>query len=289
MKNIEYYDYLKFIDDALELAKSIPRYFSKFSNKVYCNHQKFAIIILMQKLKTTTRGIVSYLRSNSDARMHLGLNKVPVHTTIVRFARRIKNMIHKVLEIRQAQIVAVDATGFELESKSYYYRRIWNSNNKQKAKKYMKLSIAIDAKKQIILSTKTRLSPRNDTIDFKELLKNLKVDYVVADKGYSSKSNRRFVLNKLKSHPMIPYKKTEGVYRINNGRKKLEFDDKIYHQRSKVESVFSSIKRKYGSVLRGKSFDVQHVEAISKAIAHNVDRMQRCILLLIRGLHQSSF
>lgn len=287
MVNVEYYDYLKFIDDALELAKSIPRYFSKFSNKIYCNHQKFAILILMQKLKTTTRGIVSYLRSNSDARMHFGLNKVPVHTTIVRFAKKVKNIIHKVLEIKQAEVAAIDSTGFELESKSYYYRTIWNSHNKKKTKKYMKLSIAIDAKNQIILSTKTRLSPKHDTIDFKELLKDLKVDYVVADKGYSSRENRKFVLNKLDALPMIPYKRNERYYILRGGQRILKFNKKIYHQRSKIETVFSCIKRKYGSILRGRSFKTQHVEAISKVIAHNVDRMQHYILLLIRGLHQS--
>ena len=285
MVNIEYYDYLKFIDDALKLAKSIPRYFSKFSNKIYCNHQKFAIIVLMQKLKTTTRGIISYLRSNSDARMHLGLNKVPVHTTIVRFAKKIRNIIHKVLEIKQAQIVAVDATGFELENKSYYYRTIYNSNNKQRAKKYMKLSIAVDTKKQLILSTKTRLAPRNDTIDFKELLKDLEVDYVVADKGYDSRKNRRYVINKLKAIPIIPVRRHSNFYGYLRRSIKIKGDN--YHQRSKVESIFSSIKRKYGSVLRGKSFGAQHVETISKVIAHNVDRMQHYILLLIRGLHQS--
>ncbi len=175
MVNIEYYDSLKFIDDVLELAKSIPRYFSRFSNKIYCNHQKFAIIILMQKLKT-------------------------------------------------------------------------------------------------ILSTKTRLSPRHDTIDFKGLLKDLKLDYVVADKGYNSKKNRRYVINKLKAIPVIPVRTHTNFYGYIKKSRKI--DGSNYHQRSKVESVFSSIKRKYGSVLRGKSFNTQHVEAISKAIAHNVDRMQ---------------
>ena len=35
----EYCDYLKFVDDALDLARKIPKYFSKFSNRIYCNHQ----------------------------------------------------------------------------------------------------------------------------------------------------------------------------------------------------------------------------------------------------------
>ena len=40
-------------------------------------------------------------------------------------------------------------------------------------------------------------------------------------------------------------------------------------------------------MLNKVEFGAQHVETISKVIAHNVDRMQHYILLLIRGLHQS--
>ena len=151
----EYEDYLRFIDESLETAKSIPRYFSKFSNKIYCNHQKFAIYILMQKLKLTTRGAVSWLRSNSDARLMLGLHRVPVHTTIVRFVNRIKKLIGLILDIRQADTVAIDATGFELETKSFYYRTINKEfHYKLRTKKYMKLSLVIDTDKQLILKYK---------------------------------------------------------------------------------------------------------------------------------------
>ena len=93
MAKEKYDDYLKFIDEALELAKSIPRYFSKFSNKIYCNHQKLAMYVLMQKLRLTTRGIISWLKSNKDALLHLGLNRIPVHTTIVRFIAKISKLI----------------------------------------------------------------------------------------------------------------------------------------------------------------------------------------------------
>lgn len=283
--------YLKFIDEALGVAKSIPRYFSKFSKKLYCNHQKFAIYILMQKLKMTTREVVSFVKNNSDVKLYLGLHSVPNHSTIVRFVNRIKNFTYSVLGIKQASIVAVDATGFELESKSYYYRKIDQDlfhNYHRKTKHYMKLSIVIDTRTQIILAHKMRYGPRNDNIDFKELLKELKVDCVVADKGYSSKKNRRFVLNKLHAMPIIPYKKNESIYKLYGGRKILNFDDKIYHQRSKVETVFSVLKRKYGSFLKCRSYATQKVELTCKLIAYNIDRKINYLLFFIRGLHQSS-
>ena len=157
---LEYYDYLKFIDDALELAKAIPRYFSKFSNKIYCNHQKLAIYVLMQKFKASSREIVSILRASSDMRLRLDLNRVPVHTTILRFANKIKSLIGNLLDIRRADTVAVDATGFELESKSYYYRTVWFRPAKTKV--FMKLNLSVDADKKLILCYKIRKSRAHD-------------------------------------------------------------------------------------------------------------------------------
>lgn len=273
----EYYpNYLKFIDDALELAKNIPRYFSKFSNKIYCNHQKLAIFVLMQKLRTTSRGIVSWLRCNQEAKLHLGLTRVPVHTTILRFAKNVNKLIGNLIGIHRADTVAVDATGFELESKSYYYRTKWNSKGKIKRKEYMKLSIVIDTDKQTILNYKIRKKLRNDTVDFKNLVKDLSVKKVIADKGYDSKSNRQFVINKLKAIPIIPKRGYKLFYGYIKGKRKISGVD--YHQRSKIETVFSVIKRKYGSVLRTRSFIMQKVEVISKLIAYNLDKKLFLIL-----------
>ena len=279
----EYYpDFLKFIDDALEIAKNLPRYFSKFSNKIYCNHQKLVIFVLMQKLKTTSRGVVSWLRCNQEARLHLGLNRVPVHTTILRFAKRINKEIGTIIGVRKADTVAVDATGFELESKSYYYRTKWNSDEKNKRKSYMKCSIAIDTDKQTILTYKIRKKNRNDTIDFKYLVKDLSVKKVIADKGYDSRKNRQFVINRLKAIPIIPVRRYRNYFgRIKTAKK---IDGSCYPQRSKVETVFSVIKRKYGSVLRTRSFVMQKMEVISKLIAYNIDKN---ILYLFGGLHHS--
>jgi len=278
----EYSDYLKFIDDALEVAKSIPRYFSKFSNKIYCNHQKMAIFVLMQRLKTTTRGIVSMLRASSDMRMHLGLHRVPVHTTIVRFVKKIKKQITKLLGIRQAVTVAIDATGFELEKKSYYYRTVWNHKGRRKIKKFMKLSITVDCDKQLVLTHKTRKSYAHDSRDFKTLIKPLKTENVLADRGYDSRELRKFVLLN-NSKPYIPFRKTSG--RDGYYQKKADriFDKKVYNKRLIIENIFFCIKQKYGSVLRNRTNATQKVELISKLVAHNVDRKQHYFLLILGG------
>lgn len=272
-KKLEYEDYLKFVSEGLEIAKKIPRYFSKFSNKIYCNHQKLTIYVLMQKLKLTTRGIVSFLRSNSSICLEFGLLRIPVHTTIVRFISKVKKIIAFVLDIRQANTVAVDSTGFELEAKSFYYRNIDKKlfdNYVKQTKRYMKLSIAIDTESQLILTHKIRRKLRHDTQDFRYLLKDLSIKQVVADKGYDDKKLRKFVINKLKAIPIIPVRRYHNFYGYIKQSKPI--DGKDYHQRSKVETVFSVIKRKYGSVLRNKTYATQQVELISKMIAYNLDR-----------------
>jgi len=154
--------------------------------------------------------------------------------------------------------------------------------------RYLKVSIAICTDSQYVLAQKIRLGPRNDNLDFKKVMKNIQCKYVVADKGYDSRSNRLFVLNNLKAYPHIPYRKYSGVTYTNNGTKKVICNDKIYHQRSKVETVFSVIKRKYGSFVLSKSFETQKRELLMRLIAYNIDR-KLIISLVIVGIHQSHF
>jgi len=54
--------YIKFIDEALELCGAIPRYFSKFSNKIFCNHQHIILLVLKQKLRTTYEELIEFLK-----------------------------------------------------------------------------------------------------------------------------------------------------------------------------------------------------------------------------------
>jgi hypothetical protein len=276
-----------FLSLAERLTTKLPKYSSKFSNKIYDNRQKAVILILKQKMRMTYRGISNFLRFSWEARKAINLARVPDHSTLVKFAKRISaSDLDSLLEIKEAEIVAIDSSGFETENMSYYFRTVWNMKNKQKARRYLKVSLAIDTKKQIVLSQKIRLGPRNDTIDFMSVLKGLSAKFVVADKGYDSKKNVRFVLDKMKAYPHIPRRSRGGVIYEKLGVK-LSFDEKIYHQRSKVETVFSVIKRKYDSLVKSKGFHTQRKEIICRLIAYNLDRKIILSFVFILGFHQS--
>jgi hypothetical protein len=279
--------FIKFIEVANGIVNKLPRYNSKFSNRIFDNHQKIILLVIKQKFRLTYRGLIDFLYISNELCGMIKLKRMPHHTTLVKFVRKINpSLLSKLISEKEAEIIAVDASGFQTNNMSYYYANAWNSQDKRKHRRYLKLSIAIDTNKQSVLSYKIRLGPRNDNIDFKSVLKNLSAKFVVADRGYDSRANRYFVLRKLKAYPHIRKRITSGTTYEKAGIK-LEFDEDIYHQRSKAETVFSVIKRKYGSIVLSKKFDTQKKELICRLIAYNLDREIILSALLFRGIQQS--
>jgi len=275
--------YIRFIEEALELCKKIPRYFSKYSNRIFCNHQKLVLLILKQKLKTTYRELIEILKI-SKIPLLIGLKRIPHHTTLVKFAKRIgSKLLEYLLPFKRAKIAGVDSTGFSVGVRSIHYLL---RTKKRIYRRYIKLGLSADMQKLTILRYAINKGPRNDNKDFLKLIKDLDIDYLVADKAYSSKKNRNYILFKKKAIPIIPYKKTEGVFKFRDG-KILKFDDNLYHQRSKIETIFSVIKRKFGSSLSSRSFIMQKKELIFRLVAYNIDRIVRNFLFLLEGFSKA--
>ena len=194
-------------------------------------------------------------------------------------------MISHVINSFEDVTVAVDATGFTSSySSKYYVKRI---NMESKSKHFLKSTIAIDVKNQLILAMKLRKSPSNDNKDFKPILKKVgkiaEIKMVLADKGYDSEDNLCFVKHKLNAKPIISIRGgNSSPLKSRNGgklRKKmylsLEKDpvvQKEYHQRSKVETVFSVIKRKFGDELYARSLTMRKKEAKLKHLVYNLYR-----------------
>ena len=277
-----------FLVSARKLINKIPRYNSRFSNKIYDNHQKMIILIFRQRMKMTYREIVKFLRFSVVARALIGISRVPDHSTLVKFHKKLKiKMLDSFLCKKKVKTSAIDGSGFETTHMSYYYANAWNRQDKRKHRRYLKISIAICTDSQFVLSQKIRLGPRNDNIDFERVMKNIKCKFVLADKGYDSRSNRHFVLKKMNAYPHIPRRKTSGITYEKLGVP-VKFDKKLYHQRSKVETVFSVIKRKYGSFILSKSFETQKKELLLRLVAYNIDR-KLIISICFGGFHQSRF
>ena len=108
--NVKDSNYIKFIDEALELAKAVPKHFSRFSNKIFCNQQKIVLLVLKQKLRTTYRDLIEFIKI-SNIPMLIGLKRIPHHTTLVKFAKKIKpSLLVLLLPFRKARVVGLDCT-----------------------------------------------------------------------------------------------------------------------------------------------------------------------------------
>ena len=193
-----------------------------------------------------------------------------------------KNLFEK-----QGNIFGADSTGLELDHASAHYcKRI---NRKKPVKGFVNLNMICDIKNKNIIVTKIRKKRRHDCSDFLPMFNKVKhfdFDYFVADKGYDSAKNHKAIYDsgansqiKVKDYGGFSNKAGQKTYR----RRALnENNPIIYGQRAITESVFSSLKRKYGSKLRARKFKTQKIELLFKILAYNIERAIRIAVELLK-------
>ena len=59
------------------------------------------------------------------------------------------------------------------------------------------------------------------------------------------------------------------------------FDEEKYHQRNKIETVFSVLKRKFGEALKARKYRLQVKEIKIKIILYNLSKMISTLSFLI--------
>ncbi|HOO89594.1 MAG TPA: transposase, partial [Syntrophales bacterium] len=72
-------------------------------------------------------------------------------------------------------------------------------------------------------------------------------------------------------------------------RKRLSdsFDLDMYHERNKVETVFSVLKRKYGESLKARRYRLQFKEIKMKAIVYNLSRLISFVLVILEEFYKA--
>lgn len=269
----------KFVKSLYSNLKNLPKHLTKFSKKTFTIPQIITLRALKEVTNKSYDSLVDFLEDFPSVGNLLELKRIPDPSTIRKYGQRIGIKVIENTLYKNPKRVAIDATGFENNHASKHYCR--TINIKFSRRKYVKLSIAVDTDKQLICSHKSRVAPAHDTKDFIPLLKKIKTEgikEVCADKGYDSKKNRYFVYYKIKAKPNIPKRKITGKTKLNK-----MFDDKTYHQRSKAETIFSVMKRLFGSYLRSKKIQTQKLELAYKCLAYNTRREVICSEMLING------
>jgi len=274
---------IRILLDIIRKAR-IPPYLHKYSNHVYTVWQHLILLSLRQYEQKSYRRFVDFLYECTSIQQQLRLSRLPHYTTLQKASSRLESTIlHKILSefilyIKvQLVLVGIDGTGFGHGQSSYYYTK-----PAKLRRKFVKISIAADMNQQIVCAIKIRHQPRHDSIDFAPLLERtnqiIPVNTVVADKRYDSESNHVAAKNLGIASVIIPpryadvpVRKTKGCYRKT--LKRDGYDDAIYHQRNKVETIFSVIKRMFGDCVMSKNMMTINHEMIYRVIVYNCHRI----------------
>ena len=236
----------------------LPRHFNRKGPKKYTVKQHVLAWFVKQATKS------SY-RLNSELCYDLRITKAHFTTlgkAIKRFPKWLWNKIGSFDS--EEEIVAIDSTGIERSNRSLYYQ--WRINSDYKVKKCIKLSIVAGVKTKRVLRARVRARSRHDVIDGIKLMTDKRT--YLADKGYNSEKlfEKAYELDgKLITPPKKGWHR--GFYR----KKMCKFyDEKLYRKRNPVESIFGSLKRRFGSSVMSRTFKMQRAEILSRIAIYNI-------------------
>ena len=283
-KSLEY----KLIKQALTTSKRVlPPYSSKFSKRKYKQYQLFVILLYKAWVNVSYRDVIEILSSNPALVTLLSLSDIPHFTTIQKFCKRISmklitfvfNKVVKSFLGLLGNIMLIDSTGFSVNYHSFYHDKRLKDFGRKVRRKYVKATIVVDEKSQIILAFDVHFGEIHDSKEFKKVLENMdrkiinKFRLIIGDKG----SEENHVI--AKRHGLlaiIPVRNEDApIYRTkgeNRKRMKRHLPDE-YKRRPIVETVHSAIKRKSGSFIRSKIPELAEKEIGLKIIAYNIRRV----------------
>lgn len=177
--------------------------------------------------------------------------------------------------------ILIDSSGIRIFARSIWFcLRIKREISKRDCDK---VHLAVCADLLLILNWRITNGKRHDCPFFVILLEPFKwLGNIMADKGYLSRKNFQFVFDK-KGQAYIPFKKGKKKGSTDSPKShpawKFAFHFwktlngiymSIYHQRSKIEAVFSALKKRYGDKLNCKSARMRRREMSLRLIAYNI-------------------
>jgi len=262
---------------------NVPLFLHPKSKHTFSIHQHIILLVLRQYESKSYESMVEGLDIATEITIQLQLKTIPHFTTLQKAASRLSDILLHVAIGRFIGIVCpgrifagADATGFEDRHATPYYT--WRCSLRHS---YTKISAGSDMKTQLVCAVVIQHhSVSHDIKHFPQLFSQMvaitPMSVMVLDKGYDAESIHQMIRNKnvisviparSKSHLIS---RTQGKYRKMMRR---EFDETIYHQRNKTETIFSVIKRKFGSEIKSYNDSMKEKELLYRVLAYNCHRM----------------
>ena len=268
---------------------NVPLFLHPKSKHTFSIHQHIILLVLRQYESKSYESFVEWLEVATEIALQLQLKAIPHFTTLQKAAARLSDILLHVAIGRFIQIVSpgsifagADATGFETRHATPYYTYRCNIRHA-----FTKMSAGSDMKSQLVCAVVIRHHPVNHDIRhfpklFSQMLDVAAMQTMVLDKGYDAEPIHKMIRDE-NIVSMIPVRnrdslisRTQGRYRKMMRRK---FDETLYHQRNKTETIFSVIKRRFDSEIKSYNDTMKTKELLYRVLACNCHRM--CMISLV--------
>ena len=266
---------------SIALLLPAPEYKGR-GRKPYDRRLVLVLCILRVLLRKKYADYEAEMRFDKRLCEMLKLEALPCKSTVNNYAFQFKlgflsNFNRKLIGawIKKPADLLLDASGIRLVGRSIWF--CIRTQKRIRRKECDKIHIAVSLCSLLIANFKISNSRRNDSPFLRKLLRPFRLlALVIVDKGYSNKTNARFVANK-KGAFFSPFKKNakhSGLniwgYLHNLWQSFSSICESIYHQRNKVEAVFSALKKRYGDQLYSQRWYMRRREMAMRFIAYNV-------------------
>jgi hypothetical protein len=244
------------------------------------------------------------LASAQELREALGLHAVPDHSTLWWFSRhKVKpRLLARVMtaSVRwfqrvaspHSRTVAMDSTGFARALASPYDQL--RAGTRYHARTWLQWSVAVWTDPLVLCGQVADRGPRGDHGEFRPLvtqtLARLPLTRLLADGGYDSEANHRWLREDLGIASIIPPvagRPARGLARHPSRRQRqLAFPRKAYGQRWKVETLVSVVKRRFGGAVTARRYWQQVKQTLLRGVTYNLYRAVQLGLSEHRSYHR---
>lgn len=277
--------FVRALELILKIVMILPTENSKRPGpKPYDYRMVLSLCIFRILLKKTYADYEIEMRTDMRICQPLGLRILPGKSTLQRCLSSIKmNLLRELNQIllgkwiKRKLNISVDASGIRIIGRSIWYSlRIKRNISRRECDK---IHLATCNDTMLILNWFITNKKRNDSPFFKRLLMPFRLlGIILADKGYLARKNYQFVVDK-KGSAFIPFKSNSTARTKNAPAWKFAFNlwkvlptmfMGIYHQRSRVECIFSVLKKRWGDNLYSKKPYLRRREMALRFIAYNI-------------------
>jgi len=277
--------FIQAIELILKIVMILPKTTHKSPGpKPYDNRKVLALCIFRVLLRKTYADYEIEMRTDQRICKLLEMSILPGKSTLQRCLSSVKmNLLREFNHILLGKWidrklnVSIDASGIRILGRSIWYSlRIKRNISRRECDK---IHLATCNDTMLILNWFITPGKKNDSPFFVKLLKPFKLlGIVLADMGYLSRKNYQFTVDKM-GCTFIPFQDRNNSKPLGHPAwkwaKKLwdvvpMLFRGIYHQRSRVECIFSALKKRYGDNLYSKKPCIRRREMALRFIAYNI-------------------